>query len=465
MTAARLSSRSPTPTPDRTIFWALAITLAVALGLGGGGSWFGLANLMVQLAAIAALALGFESVRRFWRESPLSLRLLCLAALALPLLQIIPLPASIWAALPGRELVTRALETSGNDPGEWMTLSLDPRRTLLAFTALITPLALLAGGWSLSRERLITLGWLAVALGLALLVLGVVQATSPQDTVSLFDDNEAKGVLRGTLANRNSTALLLGFILALAALLPPPAAVARRVPMLPWLRAALCGLMLLAIILTQSRTGLVLAAIPVLLAIGRAAWEATATEHGPGRPISAARRAVLVGAAALSLLGIGGAALVATAPGRISETLARFEARDDPRRFIWDDATYAIARYWPVGAGQGTFDEVFQVDESLENLTQRRAGRAHNDYLELAMEAGLAGLVLAGAWLVLLAWLSWRARRSSLRWAGWAGSSFLLAIALQSITDYPMRNQTMLAFAGLALLLLARASLSEGDAR
>jgi len=118
-----------------------------------------------------------------------------------------------------------------------------------------------------------------------------------------------------------------------------------------------------------------------------------------------------------------------------------------------------------VGAGQGTFDEVFQVDESLENLTERRAGRAHNDYLELALEAGLAGLVLAGAWLVLIAWLSWRARRSSLRWAGWAGSSFLLAIALQSITDYPLRNQTMLAFAGLALLLLARASLSEGDAR
>lgn len=463
MTAARLSSRSPTS--DGPIFWALAITLAVALGLGGGGSWFGLANLMVQLAAIAALALGYESVLRFWRESPLSLRLLCLAALALPLLQLIPLPANLWTALPGRELVARALESSGNDPGEWMTLSLDPRRTLLAFTALITPLALLGVGWGLSRERLIALGWLAVALGLAFLILGVVQATSPQDAVSLFDDNEPKGVLRGTLANRNSTALLLGFFLALTALLPAPAAVARRVPMLPWLRAALCGLLLLAIILTQSRSGLVLAAIPVLLAIGRAAGEATGTGHRPGRLISATRRAVLVGAAALAMLGIGGAALIAAAPGRISETLTRFEARDDPRRFIWDDATYAIARYWPVGAGQGTFDEVFQVDESLENLTERRAGRAHNDYIELAMEAGLAGLVLAGAWLVLLAWLSWRARRSSLRWAGWAGSSFLLAIALQSITDYPLRNQTMLAFAGLALLLLARASVSEGDAR
>jgi exopolysaccharide production protein ExoQ len=108
---------------------------------------------------------------------------------------------------------------------------------------------------------------------------------------------------------------------------------------------------------------------------------------------------------------------------------------------------------------------VFQVDESLENLTRRRAGRAHNDYIELAVEAGIAGLALAGAWLLLLGWLSWQARRSSLRWAAWSGSGFLLAIALQSITDYPLRNQTMLAFAGIALLLLARAAIDRGRER
>ena len=57
---------------------------------------------------------------------------------------------------------------------------------------------------------------------------------------------------------------------------------------------------------------------------------------------------------------------------------------------------------------------------------------------------------------MLIGWLSWRARTAALRWAGWAGSAFLLAIALQSITDYPLRNQTMLACAGYALLLLTR---------
>jgi O-antigen ligase len=162
----------------------------------------------------------------------------------------------------------------------------------------------------------------------------------------------------------------------------------------------------------------------------------------------------VLGAAAL--VAASGIALLVEAPGPIDEALERFEAQDDPRRYIWDDASYSARRYWPMGAGMGTFDEVFQVDESLENLSYRTAGRAHNDYLELAIEAGIPGLALAGLWLALIGWLSWRARLSSQRWMAWAGSSFLLAIALQSITDYPLRNQTILAFAAFALLLLAR---------
>ena len=104
----------------------------------------------------------------------------------------------------------------------------------------------------------------------------------------------------------------------------------------------------------------------------------------------------------------------------------------------------------------GTFDDVFQVDESLENMTLRRAGRAHNDYIEVTIEAGLPGLLLVAGWLVLLFWLSWRARSSPERWIAWSGALILLAIALQSITDYPLRNLSLLTLASYALLLLAR---------
>ncbi|MEM6476987.1 MAG: hypothetical protein AAF687_12540, partial [Pseudomonadota bacterium] len=85
-----------------------------------------------------------------------------------------------------------------------------------------------------------------------------------------------------------------------------------------------------------------------------------------------------------------------------------------------------------------------------------RAGRAHNDYLEIAIEAGIPGLALVAGWLILVGWLSVRVSRSPFRWAGWASSAILLAIALQSITDYPLRNQTMLAIGSFALLMLAK---------
>lgn len=446
---------------NRLTIFALAAILLIAFAAGGGGSAFALANLAVQLAAISLLSVSRISFIQFWRESPAALRVAVAASLALPLVQIIPLPEALWAQLPSRDLVSRTLEMTGEND-RWMTMSLDPRRTLLALTALITPLAVLCAGWSLPRHRLIDLGWLVVVLGLVTVAIGVINLASPNAVPNPFDDSVSGAVLRGTFANRNSTGLFLGFALALAALLPLP----RPQPALQAVRVGACVLLLLAIILTKSRTALVLAAIPLALGCLRVLWWWTQERAGLQRhhPRNG-RHFVKVAIAALVFVAAGAAVLAATAPGRVSETLARFEAKDDPRRFIWDDATYSAARYWPAGAGQGTFDEVFQVDESLENLTRRRAGRAHNDYIELTIEAGIAGLLIAAGWLVMIAWLSWRARLSPLRWAAWSGSAFLLAIALQSITDYPLRNQMILAFAGFALLLLARIASDTSSAK
>lgn len=442
------------PPASRLPFLSLSALLLIAFVLGGGGSSFALANLCVQLTAIAVLMLHRTPIGPFWRESPLALRIMIAASLALPILQLIPLPEDLWTALPGRALVERTLDLTGTRG--WMPFSVDPLRTLLALSALITPLAVLMGGWTLSRERMIDLGWGVVALGIVTVVLGATQLGAPADDSTLYGSRSPGSVLLGTFANRNSTGLFLTFALGLAALLPAP----RPHPAVLPVRLAAGTLIAIAIILTQSRTALVLAGIPLLLGALKAAGAVQQRRQGRGT-----KGGVMIGLGVAALLVVGTGTLLVAAPGRVSETLERFEAKDDPRRFIWDDATYSATRYWPAGAGMGTFDEIFQIDESLENMTQRRAGRAHNDYLELAIEAGAPGLALAALWLVLLGWLSWRARTSPLRWVGWAGSGFLLAIALQSITDYPLRNQTMLAMAGFALLLLARTAADQARAK
>lgn len=428
---------------------ALIVILLVAFVAGGGGSRFGLANLIVQLTAIAALAFHRHAFISFWRESPIALRVLVVAAILLPLIQLVPLPPAIWTPLPGRSLVSRTFEAASL--GGWMPLSLDPLRTLLALTALVTPLAVVIAGWTIARDRLILLGWLVVGTGLATIAMGAFQLGASDATTTLFGAREPGKMLLGSFANRNSTGLLLGFALGLAAVLPAP----RPHPALLLPRLTVCALLLLAIVLTRSRTALVLAVLPVALGGLRGLWWAM-RESAVQTPARRPGRPLLLVLGVIALFATGAAALVIASPGRIAETLERFEAKDDPRRFIWDDATFSVSRYWPAGAGMGTFDEVFQIDESLENLTVKRPGRAHNDYIELAIEAGPAGLLLSALWLALMFWLSWKARLSPHRWTAWAASSFLLAIALQSITDYPLRNQTMLAFAGFALLLLTR---------
>ncbi len=439
---------------DKPGAFLLAALLLVAFTFGGGGIGSGIANLAVQLTALGILALRGDSFARFWRESPLALRLLIVASLSVPVLQIVPLPESVWASLPGRTLVAQSFELAGGSG--WSPFSVDPLRTLLALTALVTPLAVVFAGWALPRERLIDLGWLIVGLGIITVLLGAVQLGAPTDSATPYGSRAPGKILLGTFANRNSTGLFLTFALGLAALLPAP----RPHPAVLPARLAVCALLLLAVALTLSRTALVLALLPVMLGTIRAL-----SGMMPRDESRTFGRTMITGLGALALVAVGAGVLVTAAPGRIGDALERFEAKDDPRRFIWDDATYSVERYWPAGAGMGTFDEIYQVDESLENLTKRRAGRVHNDYIELAIEAGVPGLALAALWAVLLGWLTWRARSASLRWAAWSGSAFLLAIALQSVTDYPLRNQTILALAGFALLLLTRIAMHERRAK
>ena len=68
-----------------------------------------------------------------------------------------------------------------------------------------------------------------------------------------------------------------------------------------------------------------------------------------------------------------------------------------------------IWHYAPFGGGFGSFEAAYKIVEPVNLLSLQYLNHAHNDYLELAIEAGLPGLALAGLWIVLIGWLSWRA--------------------------------------------------------
>lgn len=156
------------------------------------------------------------------------------------------------------------------------------------------------------------------------------------------------------------------------------------------------------------------------------------------------------------LFAVAVAALLVLTSGQARTSMERFGGTDGMRAEMREDALFAAQRYWPVGAGMGTFDEVFQVDESLEYVTPRKAGRAHMDYYELALEAGLAGLALLAGWFAWAGFASWRAIATPNAWPARAAALALAAIATQSLVAYPLRNQAMLCVAAFAIVLLAR---------
>lgn len=423
-----------------------AALLIVAFAFGGGGSGTGLANLVVQLAALALLAFNLQAVGDFFRQAPRFPTILIGAALVLPLLQSVPLPPVIWQNLPGRDLVARSLELVDRQD-DWFPMSLEVRRTLLAFLSLLPPLTILVLAWKLPPAQKRHLLLLVAAAGVFMVLLGTQQLATGNRRLVLFAEAFGTSDLQGTFANRNSAGLFLD--IALCALI---GAFPRSEAGVKWLAGggAAAVLLLIGIVLTRSRSSMTLAMVPFLFFAFRL-YQAKIFAKLSWR---------VMAPAALGILVLGGGIVALSAENqRVQRSLSRFEGVGDPedrRLLIWEDTLGSIKRFWPLGSGIGTFDEVFQIDETLENLRQSRAARAHNDYLETSLESGIVGIALLAGWMVFLFMQSIRAMRIGDLFA--TPVAVLALFTFQSVLDYPLRNQTLLCLAGLMLAILIDAS-------
>jgi O-antigen ligase len=117
----------------------------------------------------------------------------------------------------------------------------------------------------------------------------------------------------------------------------------------------------------------------------------------------------------------------------------------------------------PLGSGMGTFVPVYATFERPEDtVAGSYVNHAHNDVLELWLEAGVAGLSLAGLfaiWLMLRSVTVWRPKPGSgmleidrhLARAATMVAALLLA---HSVVDYPLRTGAMMALMAFACALL-----------
>ncbi len=423
------------------IGYALSAFLIAALLLGGGGAGYGFANLAVQLLAWALILSFWLRAKRAWVMSPKVFRILFAATLCIPLVHLVPLPPAIWQALPGRDLATASRELVGASD-KWYPITLARHVTVTAVLGVISSAAVVI--LYLGRERTLARGgfFLVVVLGLANFAIGAAQVLG-LEIFYLYPAVE-EGRLHGFFANHNSCGLffVIAMCSAIALLSINDQRPAERIVL--WLSIAL---FLIGTLLTNSRSSTVLLLVPIsfLFIVHLPAFWAVNWKY----------RLYGMG---IALLGVVVVALVLNSSGRVEATIERFDDLEDARPQIWQDTVYAIDRYWPVGSGVGTFDEVYQVDESLENLLSLKAGRAHNDYLETALETGVVGPVLALSWIVFILSCVWRARRRGDHFVAGGAALSLFCIALQSAIDYPLRNQALICISALLICILLKAS-------
>lgn len=367
---------------------------------------------------------------------------LLLAAIALGILQLIPLPPVLWQALPGRALIAEA--AASGQPQPWRPLSLVPGATVNAVMSLAVPLAMLVAAAGLTPAETRRLPAVLLLFASASAFVGLLQFSQVGISNPLM--NDSIGQVSGTFANRNHFALLM----AIGLLITPVWAFGDRAPWRKRMQFALPLMLLFMLILiaSGSRVGLLVGLLG--LAIGFVIVRPQirrAFGHLPRWALPAAAIGLV------AILGLTVLLSIAADRAVSIDRLMSADAAQDIRRRALPTVIDMIATYFPLGSGLGGFDPLFRMHEPFELLKTTYFNHAHNDYLEVVLDAGLAGVALLLTALLWWGWMSIRAWRSGGTLAR-LGSAMLLLIAIASIFDYPGRTPIIMALMALAGLWL-----------
>lgn len=433
------------PVTNRARVSVAPIYLFSCLVLGGSaqGVW---ANMILQLVGLAIIA--WAALER--GDEPLApqarlLLLLVAVAVAVVALQLVPLPASLWAHLGPRSRMASEFHLLGiATPAE--PLSLTPGRTLDSLFGIIPPLALLCAMLRLKAYRR---HWVAAALiagTLAGIALGALQVASSGDQGSpwyLYEEtNIGKGV--GFFANADHMATLLVMSIPFMAAMVAAARTSnmQRYSAILAVAAGLGLVVIVGIALNGSLAGYGLV-LPIIAASALVIL-----------PAGNRLRLWIVAAAAILVVG-GVTALETTAIGS-SQLGAHAASATQSRGVIARTTERATADYMPFGSGLGSFANAYQLYENPEQVTNTYVVHAHNDYLELALELGIAGIVLMLlflTWWTTAVWRAWRTAEAGpfARAAAIASA----AVLIHSLVDFPLRTAAIAACFAMCLALLA----------
>jgi O-antigen ligase len=427
----------------------LAIPFLVFIGVlwvAGGASRVDVAGQVIsRVAAWAALVAVILLADRRSLIGDRRVLALLVAVIALPLVQLIPLPPSWWSALPGRRMFLEAASVAGMAQ-PWRPWAIVPSATRNALFSLVVPLAtyFLIAGFDRAGHLLMLRTLLVLVVASTL--VGLVQFSGVNVDNPFVNGS---GEVNGMFANHNHFALFV----AMGCLLAPVWAFheSRKPGWQHPVALGLIALFILTILASGSRAGM----IAGLIAVGGGFL---VTQGDARKALRRYPRWVFPTLIATAVAGVAGLILLSVMSDRAMaiHRAMTVDVSQDLRARALPVVLDMIREYFPMGSGFGAFDPLFRMHEPFALLRPTYFNQAHNDFLAIVLDGGLSGLVL----LVLA--IGWWARASLDAWRSRAedagsrrtGSVMLLMIFAASVFDYPARTPMIMAVVVIAAILL-----------
>ena len=222
-----------------------------------------------------------------------------------------------------------------------------------------------------------------------------------------------------------------------------------------WLLLAATVLLIVATVVSLSRSGMVGLGCGLAVGGGLALRRARETEREPRALVITA----VVGAAAL------GAIMLRVDPASVADRVAATGSGLMGRSEIWRTTLQVIGDFWTTGTGVGTYQTAMVLYQQPTGVI---FNQAHNQYLQVAAEGGLlVGLPVAAA-LVAFARGSLdalRADRSGMYWLRVGAASGLAAVAVQSLFESPLLTPANAAVAAVLAAIVIHVPARFGPPR
>jgi O-antigen ligase len=434
------------------VFSVFVAFIGIVFLLGGSSRPDIFSLIILRPLAVIAIFFGLYFIQREHIKQYLFFFGFSSAVLLIIVLQVIPLPPSVWTALPGRELISE-IDREAGIAGNWRPFAMAPSFAWNALFSLSVPICCLVFGAQLNGQQIERLASvLLIACGVSAIIAFLQILGSPESPFYLYRITN-RGAAVGLFANRNHQAIFLSSMLPLVAVYAARRGRSRREDRRRLFMCLAGGLFIVPLILvTGSRAGLFAGAVGVLIAAPL--YRVASVRVRNKRIVS---RQLLIGTS-ISLLSVAALIIWAVSAGR-AEAIKRLLAApqvDDVRYEYWTVTLSQIEKFMPFGSGAGSYERVFQAVEPSTILSSSYSNHAHNDWLELFMTMGLPGILLLlvaiVAFVVATKRMINQPSKGRAVGLGWAGLSIIFMIAAGSLVDYPLRVPTIASLFVIACL-------------